>query len=463
MMKLLVIFLLFLSFSSHTRTDCNEIYRILDTALEGAQARVDIVQQAKEEILTSYFIFNKDRTGMAGLALLTQAAQQNKKVKVIFDDDFNEISLGLMKVLEDSGVEVKIFHPTFAPGSFWDKVKSSDYSFGDYTAEQIFKLTHRMHDKMLIVDGEIPVEEGGQIFITGGRNVKGDYFEQYQKNYDDRDVLIQSPAVADARNYYLNLWDSQSVSSPNYKKLSRTKYEEAKVQLQEASKILEESEFIRSNTGYDWTDVSYKTSGIKFLSDGIENGVVDPTKLSDTLAEYAMNAQVSIQIETPYLIPTVRLMKIFKEKLQIPGFKVQVLTNSINSTDGMVAQAAYELKKKELLEMGVELYEYQGPNYLHAKSAVIDGEYAFIGTYNMDPRSANLNTEVAVVVKDVLIAGELLESFTRNLDESVSRKIDPETLEPEGGYLYPVPRKKKFWLSFYKKLIKTFPILYQQL
>jgi putative cardiolipin synthase len=123
----------------------------------------------------------------------------------------------------------------------------------------------------------------------------------------------------------------------------------------------------------------------------------------------------------------------------------------MSTTDNLWPQAGYVGHRKPLVRQGVELWEYQGPESLHSKAAVIDGETAIVGSFNLDPRSERLNTELAVVMRENEIADSLLETMDEHLTRAV--RID-ERGWPEGATEpYPgVPRKKVVKLRLYRLL-----------
>jgi phosphatidylserine/phosphatidylglycerophosphate/cardiolipin synthase-like enzyme len=100
------------------------------------------------------------------------------------------------------------------------------------------------------------------------------------------------------------------------------------------------------------------------------------------------------------------------------GVDIVVLTNSLRSTDGLLPQAAYLKYRRRLARAGIQFHEYKGPDALHAKSIVVDGRVALIGSYNIDPRSRYLNTEVFCVAEDEEFARELHASIESHLEDS---------------------------------------------
>ncbi|HEX2162547.1 MAG TPA: phospholipase D-like domain-containing protein, partial [Thermoanaerobaculia bacterium] len=140
-------------------------------------------------------------------------------------------------------------------------------------------------------------------------------------------------------------------------------------------------------------------------------------------------AEREVTIESPYLVPTRGLEAVLARTLD-RGVAVRILTNSLATTDNLWAQAGYVGERRHLVAMGVELWEYRGPESLHAKTAVIDGETAVVASFNLDPRSQRLNREVAVVVEDRALAAELSAWMDGHLERAV--RIDARGW-PEGA------------------------------
>lgn len=125
------------------------------------------------------------------------------------------------------------------------------------------------------------------------------------------------------------------------------------------------------------------------------------------------------------------------------GVHVRILTNGLGATDNLWPQAGYVGHKKDLVRSGVELWEYQGPECLHAKAAVIDGETVIVGSYNLDPRSESLNTELALVVRHRPLATEMRALMDGHLKKSA--RIDARGF-PEGATeTYPEVAQRKVW------------------
>jgi putative cardiolipin synthase len=187
--------------------------------------------------------------------------------------------------------------------------------------------------------------------------------------------------------------------------------------------------------GLVWQDVRFISDapGKNAGDSGLSGGGASTSELISALR----GAQHSVLIQSPYLILPEGGLELFAE-LHERGVRIRVSTNSLASTDNMPAFSGYYKQRPGLLNAGVELYEFkphpqiqatlleryprladQNPIFaLHAKSMVIDGSQIFIGTFNLDPRSANLNTEVGVLIES--------QELGRQLTESIERDIRPE-------------------------------------
>lgn len=150
---------------------------------------------------------------------------------------------------------------------------------------------------------------------------------------------------------------------------------------------------------------------------------------ADELLGLLEAAEESLFIESPYLVPSKALKRALERVLE-RGVRVRILTNSLAATDNVFTQAGYAWYKKPLVRMGVDLWEYTGPGCLHTKAAVIDGTRLIVGTYNLDPRSEHLNSEMAVVVDNRNLAEQMLRIMDQDLEQAV--RIGPNG-KPEGS------------------------------
>jgi phosphatidylserine/phosphatidylglycerophosphate/cardiolipin synthase-like enzyme len=352
--------------------------RIVEDPREASQIRVDLIQQAKHSIDAQYYIVGDDYFTYAGLALLRDAARRGCRVRVIIDGRSNKISPDVHAHLRQEKILVKIYHPMTLRKFSW--------------------LVRRMHDKGLDIDG--------REMIRGGRNVEGDYFGYARRNFVDRDVYVNGKAVADSSAYFDQLWNSDEVVPMNVNDPTGARAQQGRAVLDAAAAKLRRSKTPRLDTGTDWSARAREVGPVQFLHDPVGRKGLEPgisTKLRDTFRR----ARRSVLVETPYLVPTKELLQEIQQAKNQGVSKIEMITNSISSNDSMLVQLGYETSKKQLLRLGVDLWEYKGPDTLHAKSAVLDNRIALVGSFNIDPRSQHLNTETGVAINDEATARQL--------------------------------------------------------
>ncbi len=413
--RILILLVIFVLSSIRLNSQDNYLY-FLNNTDDATLARIKIIETAKKELLISYFIFDDDPFGLVSLdvLLLQKELYPDLKIRILLDASANGIDKSLLYYMEQHGIEIKEFHPLpklFVP---WSKMSIKNFF------NALNNLNYRMHDKMILADDDM--------LIIGGRNIENSYYGLNSKNFHDRDLFFKSkPLVADVREYFNQLWNSNHVQKITYYHGDK----KGKWRDKMVNKLINIRKYILSKKSIYQKLISAidpKTKGIKFKKvkflnsyDKVKNKF-NPEFLSTSLYNLTINTKKSFIIETPYLLPTIRfykLLRYFKSK----GVKMQFVTNSFCSTDAMPVAAAYDNEKPKLEELGVELYEYLGPDYLHAKSAVFDDSLALVGSYNMDPRSAYINTELVFVIDDKNIAKELKRLITEDMENSISTKV----------------------------------------
>ncbi len=392
-----------------------DVFRILDEDQEAAQARIDLVQQARVSLDAEYFIVENDQVSRVGLALLRDAARRGVSVRLIVDGSFNRMSKAIQAYLVSQGVEIREYHPFRLTKPRW--------------------WTRRLHDKLLVADGAR--------MLTGGRNVANPYFGFGGRNYVDRDAFVAGRAAADARAYFHDLWYSGEVRETRLgafglsilsaecetipreaerwrcaerRKVAIEAHHRAERLLDEAMVALRLASWVRYDTGTDWTAGERDLEDVKFLHEPVGRAA-DARGIGNELLDLMGSSSASLTIESPYLVPSRAFLRALRGLLR-RGVHVRVLTNSLNSTDNLLAQAGYVGRKRKLVRMGVEIWEFRGPESMHAKSAVIDGETAVVGTFNIDPRSEYLNTELAVVAVDTDLSARLRASMDAHLSRA---------------------------------------------
>ena len=337
-------------------------------------------------------------TSTTSMAVLRNAAREGVSVRLLVDAQWNRLPHQIQAHLLESGVEIREYHPfrLWHPG--W--------------------LTRRMHDKLLVADG--------QALIAGGRNVESPYFglghQLKRPNYIDADVLVAGDVVDEATSYFDAVWNSSAVRPVRNSSRNEHATLEAEQTLDKHFGWLQDRIATLRDTPAVAELSCSEVGAVRFVHDSPGKKGKAPG-VADALAELLESAQESVVIESPYLVPT-RQFRASVLRAVERGTSVRILTNSLASTDNIWPQAAYVGERRWFVENGVELWEYYGSESLHAKTAVFDGSVAVVGSFNLDPRSQRLNSELALVVDNAAWAGELRATMDRHL--AVSAQIGPD-------------------------------------
>ncbi|HNP63389.1 MAG TPA: phospholipase D family protein [Woeseiaceae bacterium] len=449
---------------------------VLEKGEESLIGRAWLAQNASRSIDIQYFIWSSDNIGTLAAELLLSAAERGVAVRVLVDDvlvDADERTL--LRLSAHPNVQIRIYNPNISVGvGFWQRIKNAVTGFRE--------INQRMHDKTAIFDGVAG--------ITGGRNMADEYFDyDHEVNFRDRDVLLLGDAVSAMADNFEEFWTSdlavpvERLLEDELSRLSPLDATQRSEELHAYAADPANFEFgvrqaIDSTPDFFphllqsliWADVSFvsdrpgKNSGMAGLGGGGES--------TYHLIDAVRNARESILIQSPYLILPEGGIELLDE-LTDRGVRIRISTNSLASTDNIPAFSGYQRQRKALLKAGVEIYEFMPePNShaelverydrishfapvfgLHAKSMVIDGEIVFIGTFNLDPRSANLNTEVGMLARDRKLAQQVTKSIETDILPGNSW---PTTLDFNPDFTVSHTKRLRTWIN---RLLPLDPIL----
>lgn len=382
-------------------------------------ARAVLAREATASIDAQYYIWQDDVTGLMLLDELRAAAGRGVRVRLLVDD--NGIP-GLDPLLAEldalPNTEVRIFNPFTLR-----RPKLLSYLF-DFR-----RLNRRMHNKSMTVDGLVS--------IVGGRNVGDVYFEYGAgTHYFDVDAIAIGPIVDDVAASFDAYWNSASayaaaaILAPAGAPRIAVEAEAARSSARGAGyqQAIEDNELARRlearDVTFEWGDATlYVDAPTKGLGGSEDDLVVEK------LFALADGVETSLDLVSAYFIPGARGAEVL-EDLARRGVRVRVLTNSLDATDVVPVHAAYSKYREALVASGVRLFEFRSMRQdrvdrslpellagsasgLHAKVFGFDGSQAFIGSYNLDPRSARLNTEMGLLIDSPSIAADLAATLDR--------------------------------------------------
>ena len=395
--------------------------------------RIQLIRSAKESIDLQTFIWTDDDCGRIMMNELVNAAKRGVKVRILCDHLFSSQDVtGLAAVSQTKNLEIKIYNPA------GDRIKPDTLKLLIETIGDFHKVNQRMHNKLFLVDGI----EG----VCGGRNIENTYFDNSTGlNFKDLDIAMNGPVTESMKNSFEKFWNSP-LSIP------LTSLKDVAAQLDNKLKVnfeLSKNELYKNLPAllksYDRQKGYFKVEKIAFFSD--EPGKNDAKNysgsslLNDFIISTLSKANKRIWIQSPYLVLSTKAQKSFADiRNKNKSLEIKISTNSLAATDSWPTYAfLYRQKKMLINDLGFQIYEYNPlpadymevlPNYsqllhqksgieklgeeermngkvslypricIHSKCMLIDEDISFVGSYNMDPRSANLNTELSAVIID---------------------------------------------------------------
>ncbi|MDD7887664.1 phospholipase D family protein [Flavivirga sp. 57AJ16] len=408
---------------------------VLEDGSGSMVARAWLSEYAEKTIDIQYFIFSTDNVGLIACDYLIRAADRGVKIRIIVDDIMVDADIeDLLTFSSHENITLKIYNPGVNLGkNLFSKIKKFATDFRG--------ANQRMHNKAFIVDGKI--------VITGGRNIADEYFDyDHEYNFRDRDILLLGKASKAVNKSFDDFWNSPlskdvtSVIEEGSKRVySENRFNnlheyacnpdnfwpQVRKRIENFPAIFKE---IKNSGDLVWLDDVAFISDIPGKNDG-KNGLGGGGISTSALIDLVKNAKSSIEIQTPYLITSQLSQNLFKEAVD-RGVKIRILTNSLASTDNVEAFSSYQTNRTKLLHTGVKIYEFRPdaaermkimtgelqetldhkPIFgLHAKTMVIDNKVTVIGTFNLDPRSANLNTECIVIVHSDKVSNGVLKGM----------------------------------------------------
>lgn len=390
--------------------------RPLVTGPEAFDARAALASAAQRTLDLQYYIVRDDTTSRQLLHRVLQAAQRGVRVRLLVDDlDALGKDMDLATFAAAAPAEVRVFNPFATRGRFGPAHLLE--LIGDAR-----RLNRRMHNKLWIADNAVAV--------VGGRNLGDEYFDASDSlNFADLDVLLAGPAVPAVSASFDAYWNSPWAVP--VQAFVRRAPEAAAVREFQAALQAQEARFRASDYAAALRDgglgralragdAGLEPAAVEVFHDPPSkvdpdhDGLRSPPALSARFQQRLAEAREELLVVTPYLIPSPQGLQTLAALVR-RGVRVRVLTNSLASAEWVpVAHAGYIRHRAALARAGVELHEMRpvsqgGPQRwrnparwsagsLHTKAFVVDRRHVVIGSMNLDPRSRDVNTEIALLL-----------------------------------------------------------------
>jgi len=389
----------------------------IQDGIEALSARLLMAERAERSIDAQYYLIKRGIVGYAFLDALLKAADRGVRVRLLLDDMFTSgYDAGLAGLNSHPNFEIRIFNP-FANRSarFIDGITSFS------------RVNRRMHNKSFTVDN--------QITIVGGRNIADEYFGASEDSkFGDLDVLGIGPVVNDVSDVFDSYWNHQrAVPVSAFANMPA----DPGAELARVRKEIEESrqqivntdympavrdvvlEYVESDTSdFIWAPyILTADSPDKSFRSETETSMSVTTELRKSL----LSAETEIIVLSPYFVPLRSVIDEFI-KLQARGVQIKIVTNSLAANNQIAVHSGYAPARKPLLRSGIEIYEARADAdvpgadiitasgakaTLHTKVYIVDRKEIFIGSFNLDPRSIAINTEMGVIIKSPELAEQM--------------------------------------------------------
>ncbi|MES2071280.1 MAG: phospholipase D family protein [Pseudomonadota bacterium] len=449
-------------------------FRLMPVASVAFATRIQMAQQARHTLDLQYYVLQHDDTGLALLKALRDAAGRGVRVRILVDDLYTVGQDAAWSSLAAvPNIEVRLFNPfPAARSSFLLRFVAAAADFS--------RVNHRMHNKLFIADNAAAV--------FGGRNIADEYFMRAgASNFVDIDAFAAGPVVRQLSTLFDMYWNSEQV----YPVAEITGLRPAP---QEAGTALDSLLAAAAGPPPDQLPPEFAQYGslpqelaqgrVPQLTAAHAAAYADPPSkvsgLSPEQAEHTVTRRVLAMLNaarqqawivSPYFIPGERGVAMMRQAHEY-NVQIVLITNSLGSTDEPLAQYGYLHYRKAMLQAGVQIHELSptlsrerrrlgrfggSQGSLHVKTAIVDRKKLYMGSMNLDERSASKNTEIGVFIDspelcEQLLAlmdrgslyqlrlaanGEDIEWLVRNEDGDIVHAVEPEV------YWW---RRLKIWL-----------------
>jgi putative cardiolipin synthase len=399
--------------------------------IDALAIRLLLAERAERTIDAQYYLLKVGITGSAFVDSLLRAADRGVRVRLLLDDMFTSgYDAGMAGLDSHPNIEIRVFNPFASRSSrLWDGITGFS------------RLNRRMHNKSFTVDN--------QITLIGGRNIADEYFgAREDAKFGDLDVLGIGPVVQDVSATFDDYWNHERAAPVEaFAKMPddpAAELERLRTELEEARQQIAKTKYAAAVEGrvneYVDTDASEfiwapYTLAVDSPDKNIKSKAATADSIMTPLRESLLSAEKEMIIISPYFVPKKSGIESLIA-IQERGIQVTIITNSLAANNQATVHGGYAPSRKPLLKAGVKIFEVRADASipgshivaasgakatLHTKAFVVDRKEAFIGSFNFDPRSAYINTELGVIIRSPEIAA--------GIADQIESKVGKESFE----------------------------------
>jgi cardiolipin synthase C len=449
-------------------------FSLLSHGREAFIVRLALADLAERSLDMQYYVWDGDTTGRIIVDRVMKAADRGVRVRLLVDDPYYKASDPVKAALDaHPNVEIRLFNP----------LSNRNWSAFDFIVD-FGRVNRRMHNKLMVADNAAA--------IVGGRNIGDIYYGVNTiANYRDLDVLAVGPVVRDLSGVFDRYWNNPStvpIAALVDRAYGAGDLDAIRTRLRE--------EIAAADYPYpidqDLDELAERGAELRDNLVWAHGQVIadDPEKIargkeSDDVVEFIRGRVAQLKeellVESPYFVLPARAQATLKA-LHERNIRVRVLTNSLASNDMLPAHSGYAKTRRRLLENGMELYELRPdtdafrPGWsllsglsraaLHTKAMAFDREAVFIGSFNLDPRSAVINTEAGLYIESPELAERLRAYMATGVMPANSYRVllNPndeivwETVKDGQSVRYPDEPEVGFCRRIAADLLKLLPI-----
>jgi putative cardiolipin synthase len=410
----------------------------LSDGIDALAVRLLMAEEAERSIDAQYYLLKDDIVGNAFIDALLRAADRGVRVRLLLDDIFTGgYDAGMAGLDSHPNFEIRIFNP-FANRSA--RLLDGITSFS--------RVNRRMHNKSFTVDN--------QMTLIGGRNIADEYFgAREDAKFGDLDVLAIGPVVNGVSAMFDSYWNHERAAPvAAFAKMPDDPAAELarlRASLEEKRRQITDSIYAAAVKNqvlrYVETDIDVFTWAPYVLAvdspdKSFKSRAAEAESITTPLRESLLSAENEMIVISPYFVPRKAGIEAFSE-VRGRGIDVTIITNSLAANNQSSVHGGYAPSRKPLLKAGVRIFEVRADAdvsgselvaasgakaTLHTKAFIVDRKELFIGSFNFDPRSANINTELGVIIR----SPELAEEFATAIDAKLANQTYEVFLNEKG-------------------------------